>query len=75
MIVGGTVAFAFAAAYYAYAVRPRFAIVAFERHLSIPDHVINAPVLKGLRARPHLTNTTSVLSTKMRLNVNVNAKR
>jgi len=53
-VVGGSVAFTFAAAHNAYPVRSRLAVVADESHLSIPDDVIDTPVLQRLRARPHL---------------------
>ena len=57
MVVGGTVAFTFAAAHDAYPVRPRLAVVADERHLAVPDDVIDTPVLERLRTRPHLHRT------------------
>ena len=53
-VVGGNVAFTFAAAHDAYPVRSRLAIVADESHLPIPDDVIDTPVLQSLRAGPHL---------------------
>ena len=51
---GGGVAFALAAADDAYAVRARLSVVAQERHLAIPHDVVDTPVLKRLRPRPHL---------------------